>query len=161
MSFAPLALLWPLAVGLASCGSNVGGSTADSYDAGGAQALGRAVGIDARLVGSDAGGAQAPGRAVGIDARLVRVDAGGNAGGMGEVGPASVCPAVLSRPETRDCDGVPLAAAAAIEAQSPSLATTPGPDGAMATCIGDNQSIDILDQGCFQLTDGEDPFSDG
>ncbi len=67
------------------------------------------------------------------------------------VPPPEVCPASMEPPPAHGCDGVELTAMSATEARSAAITTTKGPLDADALRIGDEQFLDLVDQGCLQL----------
>lgn len=133
-------------------GASPGSPDANASGAGGASPPG---GGDARAPGGSdsqspgAGGVGVPGsRDSGAGG------GGGSAGGAGDAGlvdPAAVCPAPLQPVNFQGCDGVVLTEAAAVKMQTAGITAATGPGGAAGTRFGAAQSINIVDQGCYQL----------
>ncbi len=126
-------------------GTACGRST--SSESGGSRDASAAGGSDSPAAGG--GDAGAPdGRDAGtLDGRDTSVASGD----AGLLDPAAVCPAPLQPLAFQACDGVVLTDAAAVKAQTAGITTAAGPGGAAGTRFGAAQSINIVDQGCYQL----------
>ncbi|TFG45696.1 MAG: hypothetical protein E4H40_08005 [Candidatus Brocadiia bacterium] len=88
-------------------------------------------------------------------------DASGTQTHMDDVSLAysSTFPPELVLPPVTGCDGLVLTDESSIDTQSEGIVTNEGEGvgGTDSTTVGDGESIDILDSGCFQLgKDGED-----